>query len=61
MNNNRPISPHLSIYKFQITSMLSSFHRITGAFLAVSLGLFVFLINLVKFNTAIYSVYSLND
>ncbi len=31
----RPISPHLQIYKPQITSVLSIFHRITGCALAV--------------------------
>ena len=38
-NNNRPISPHLSIYKPQITSILSISHRISGVF--QSLGLLV--------------------
>ena len=28
---NRPLSPHLQIYKPQLTSMLSILHRITGA------------------------------
>ncbi len=37
--NNRPLSPHLQIYKPQITSILSISHRISGIFL--SLGLFV--------------------
>lgn len=27
---NRPLSPHLSVYKPQLTSTLSIFHRITG-------------------------------
>lgn len=27
---NRPLSPHLGIYKPQITSVMSAFHRITG-------------------------------
>ncbi len=27
---NRPLSPHLSIYRPQITSMLSILHRVTG-------------------------------
>lgn len=31
----RPLSPHLSVYKPQITSMLSILHRITGFGLAV--------------------------
>jgi len=35
----RPLSPHLSVYKPQITSVLSILHRITGVFL--SLGLVV--------------------
>ncbi len=30
----RPLSPHLSIYKPQITSALSIFHRITGVAMA---------------------------
>ena len=33
--NNRPISPHLQIYKPQITSVLSILHRMTGLFLSV--------------------------
>ena len=30
---NRPISPHLSIYNSQISSLLSIFHRFSGLFL----------------------------
>lgn len=33
VNSNRPLSPHLTIYKLQISSVLSILHRITGAFL----------------------------
>lgn len=29
-NNNRPLSPHLQVYKPQITSVLSILHRLTG-------------------------------
>ena len=35
MNKNRPLSPHLSIYKPQMSSVLSILHRITGV------GLFI--------------------
>ena len=35
----RPLSPHLSVYKPQITSVLSILHRITGV--ALSVGLLV--------------------
>ncbi len=34
-SGNRPLSPHLQVYKPQITSMLSILHRMTGAALAV--------------------------
>ena len=39
--NNRPLSPHLTVYKPQITSVLSIFHRITGAGLSVGTVLVV--------------------
>jgi len=32
---NRPLSPHLQIYRPQLTSLMSIAHRITGIFLAV--------------------------
>lgn len=35
MAQDRPLSPHLQIYKPQITSAMSIFHRITGVALAV--------------------------
>lgn len=41
-NSQRPLSPHLQVYKPQLTSMLSIMHRITGLFL--SLGLVVFVV-----------------
>lgn len=37
----RPLSPHLQIYRPQITSVLSITHRATGVALAVGVGLFV--------------------
>lgn len=38
-NNGRPLSPHLSIYRWPITMTLSILHRATG--LALSVGLIV--------------------
>ena len=32
---NRPLSPHLQIYRWQLTSVLSILHRATGIALAV--------------------------
>lgn len=41
MNNaGRPLSPHLSVYRWPITMGLSILHRITGV--ALSVGLIVF-------------------
>jgi succinate dehydrogenase / fumarate reductase cytochrome b subunit len=34
-NNNRPLSPHLQVYRWEITMFLSILHRATGVALAV--------------------------
>jgi succinate dehydrogenase / fumarate reductase cytochrome b subunit len=39
---NRPLSPHLQVYRPQITSVLSILHRITGVVLAVGSLLLVY-------------------
>jgi len=36
INQNRPTSPHLQIYKPQLTSVLSISHRITGVILSLT-------------------------
>ena len=41
MKNSRPLSPHLTIYKPQMSSMLSILHRMTGAGLFVGVLLLV--------------------
>ena len=41
LNVNRPLSPHLTIYRPQLTSVLSILHRITGLGLILSLLLVV--------------------
>ena len=33
----RPLSPHLTVYKPQLTSVLSIFHRITGSIIGLSI------------------------
>lgn len=38
-DRQRPLSPHLQIYRPQMTSVLSILHRITGVGLMVGLGL----------------------
>jgi succinate dehydrogenase / fumarate reductase cytochrome b subunit len=38
---NRPLSPHLQVYKPQLTSVLSITHRATGVWLAIGMILLV--------------------
>lgn len=45
----RPISPHLSIYKPQISSSLSILHRVTGVILFASLSLLCWFLILATF------------
>ena len=40
-NNDRPLSPHLSIYRWPVTMASSILHRATGIALAVGFILFV--------------------
>lgn len=47
---NRPTSPHLTIYKKQISSVLSIFHRMTGAGLFAGLSLLVWYFIILAFN-----------
>ena len=46
----RPLSPHLTIYKPQLTSVLSIFHRITGSLL----GLLIVLSCVLFYNSLFY-------
>ena len=41
-NDNRPLSPHLQIYKPQLTSVLSILHRITGVLLSLGIVALVY-------------------
>lgn len=45
--NNRPISPHLQIYKLPPTGIISITHRITGVLLSVGLVFFACLMSVV--------------
>lgn len=40
--DNRPISPHLQVYKLPLTGIISISHRMTGVMLAFGLLLFVY-------------------
>ncbi len=40
--DNRPLSPHLQIYRPQITSVLSILHRISGVFMSLGILLLAY-------------------
>ena len=43
--NNRPVSPHLQIYKLPLTGIISISHRMTGVLLSVGLIFFVYIVS----------------
>lgn len=53
--NNRPISPHLQIYKLPPTGIVSISHRITGVLLSIGLIFFVCLISSVASGAESYA------
>ncbi|MAJ13575.1 MAG: succinate dehydrogenase, cytochrome b556 subunit [SAR116 cluster bacterium] len=59
MNQQRPLSPHLQVYKPQVTSVLSIFHRITGVALSFGLVLLVGWIFSLSLGESIFNYYSL--
>ena len=55
-NTSRPLSPHLSIYRWPITMTLSILHRATGVALSVGLIAFVVWLQSIAFGAASYEV-----
>jgi succinate dehydrogenase / fumarate reductase cytochrome b subunit len=53
-NNNRPISPHLQIYKLPLTGFISISHRVTGVLLSVGLIFFVCIISTLASGSTAY-------
>nr|YP_009402611.1 succinate dehydrogenase subunit 3 [Sheathia arcuata]ARX95751.1 succinate dehydrogenase subunit 3 [Sheathia arcuata] len=45
---NRPLSPHITIYSLQLSSLLSIWHRISGVLLTI---IFFLSLHFLKFNT----------
>jgi succinate dehydrogenase / fumarate reductase cytochrome b subunit len=43
-NNNRPVSPHLQIYRLPLTAVLSITHRLSGVFLAFASAMLVWVL-----------------
>lgn len=58
---NRPLSPHITIYRRQITSVLSIFHRLTGVGLFFGLSALVWVFNLFIYSGFCSCILSLAD
>ena len=56
MDNNKPLSPHIQIYSWNISSLISISHRITGIINIVALTIICFWIALFLFGNSIYDI-----
>ena len=56
MDNNKPLSPHIQIYSWNISSLISISHRITGVINIVALTIICFWIASLLFGSSIYGI-----
>lgn len=54
--NNRPISPHLSIYSPQLSSLFSIWHRITGVVLATVVSICLLILKIFTISNFFYLI-----
>ena len=52
---SRPLSPHIQIYRRQITSVLSIFHRVTGIILAGGAVLIAVWLSAIAYDSELYA------
>jgi len=57
LNTKRPLSPHLQIYKPQLTSVLSISHRFTGVILSLFAFLIPFILAFISFGFEYYDLF----
>ena len=55
---NNPLSPHLSIYKFKLSLLMSIAHRITGGALYFSMLIFLFFLVSLSNGSSGYELFS---
>lgn len=55
MNSDRPLSPHLQIYRPQMTSVLSIVHRLTGISLSAALVVLIYWLYALSSGVSAYS------
>ena len=58
-DTNNPLSPHLQIYRWQISSLLSIVHRISGVINLLALILIFFWLMLLSFGESNYELFLL--
>lgn len=51
---NRPLSPHLQVYRLPLTGLISITHRITGMLLSMGLLLFVYMLGAIAVGDSLY-------
>ena len=56
MDNNKPLSPHIQIYSWNISSLISISHRITGVINIFALTIICFWIASFLFGNSIYVI-----
>ena len=56
MDNNKPLSPHIQIYSWNISSLISISHRITGVINIFALTIICFWIASLLFGSSIYVI-----
>ena len=59
MENKTPLSPHIQIYKWQISSLVSISHRITGIINIIAITFICLLASLVVFGESNYELINL--
>ena len=55
-HNNNPLTPHLQIYRWQISSLLSIAHRIIGVINIAAISLICFWVMSLSFGEATYEI-----
>ena len=59
MENKSPLSPHIQVYRWQISSLVSISHRITGIINIIAISLICLWISLIFFSESMYETISL--
>ncbi len=59
MENKSPLSPHIQVYRWQISSLVSISHRITGIINVIAISLVCLWISLIFFSESNYETINL--